>query len=158
MKILIVSDSHLFYNLEDLQHLHTPDLSIHAGDSQLKYNDDKMQYMNIKVRGNCDFDNLYQDVCIYEDIFVTHGHLFNVKYSLDEIVDEAIINNCKYAIYGHSHVVDVEKKDGVICINPGSVTQSRSHYPTTYMILYKDKNIIDLYDAKTNKVIETFKI
>ncbi len=158
MKILIVSDSHLMYNLMDLQFIHKPDLSIHAGDSQLSFSDENMQYFKLKVMGNCDCDNVYKEVDIYDNILVTHGHLFGVKLSLEKLALEAKLNSCDIAIYGHSHIVDVRYYNNVWCINPGSVAQSRSQYPTTYMIFDSNTLMIDLFDAKTHKVIKTFDI
>ena len=85
MKALIVSDSHGLYDeLHELyaRHKDDVDIFIHCGDSELSQEDDVIKPY-AAVQGNCDFgDDFPTDSVISLDtwsIYVTHGHLFNVK-------------------------------------------------------------------------------
>ncbi len=158
MKILIVSDSHSVYNLDDLYHIHHPDLYVHAGDSQLLNSSPYLSNIDYIVRGNCDFNKKFNMYEIFNNILLTHGHDCGVKYELEPLADIAKENNCNIAIYGHTHVVDVANINGVVVINPGSVSQSRSKYPETYMLLDTKLNVIELYNARNNIIIEKIKL
>ncbi len=156
MRIVIVSDSHLVYNLSDLYDIHKPDMMVHAGDSQLRSNNEYLNHFDVVVRGNCDFEKKFEQTKVVNEMFVTHGHLYDVNYGLGALVQAAREHGCNTAIYGHSHVVNVSYDDGVLLLNPGSVSQSRCAYPTTYMLYDTSLMQIDLYDARNHEVIEVF--
>lgn len=168
-KILIVSDSHKMYNLEELLEYETFDYAIHAGDSQLDYDSQTMQNFVHRVRGNCDFDVDFPTFDIFQDkeigeVCVSHGHLFeiDVKYSKQAMLDFIENENINLMIYGHTHVVDIRYLKGDhLVINPGSVSQSKSaEYPETYVILsaMKNKYIVEIKDARSFKTLKSIKI
>ncbi len=155
MKILVISDSHGLHNNQELIDFENCDVNIHAGDSQLMYNDQDMKDFDVKVRGNCDFDRSF-DISELVNIgnikfFITHGHYYDVNFGLSQLINEAKLNNAQVAIYGHTHVVNASFDDGVLVLNPGSTRQSRSSYPKTYMVLEvnPDGYKISLKDANS---------
>ena len=91
------------------------------------------------VRGNCDaevdqmvlkFPILSDTAWIYDgeagiSLFFSHGH----KYSPDELPPLA---SGTVFLYGHTHLLGLVEREGVICINPGSVSLPKGNNPRTY--------------------------
>lgn len=88
------------------------------------------------VRGNCDceVDQMVLDFPCLADysvldinglfIYCTHGHLEPVKLKMGDIL-----------LCGHTHVPAIEDRDGIIYMNPGSVSIPKENSPHSYMIL-----------------------
>lgn len=92
----------------------------------------------IVVKGNCDsqVDTLISEFDFIEDmmvisgdkkVFLTHGHVFN-KDNLPKTKIDAII-------YGHFHTGFIEEKDGVVCVNAGSISLPKNNTENSYIIL-----------------------
>ena len=91
------------------------------------------------VRGNCDtevdqmvlnFPILSDTAWIYDgeaktSLFASHGHKFSPE-NLPALPSGAVF------LYGHTHVLGLKNADGVICINPGSVSLPKNNNPKTY--------------------------
>lgn len=132
MKILVISDSHsiqmplyqLLYDWRD-----KVDLMIHCGDSELLASDTIWQVCDGVVKGNMDFDYNYQSSLVLSKnnvtFYVTHGHLCSVNSNRKQLARLSKEANAKIAFYGHTHILNCEMIDGVICINPGSFNHSR---------------------------------
>ena len=58
-------------------------------------------------------------------ILVTHGHHYFVSRDYDKLVENAQAKGCKIAMYGHTHMPVIENEDGILIINPGSLTYPR---------------------------------
>ena len=96
----------------------------------------------LAVRGNCDsevdqmvleFPIMASYAYLYADghaMMITHGHQFHI---------DALPPLCKgdTLIYGHYHVPLCEERDGILCLNPGSVSLPKDGTPHSYMI-YED--------------------
>ena len=133
MRVLIVSDTHGHEeNLERIltekgpfQHL------IHLGDVE-----GQEDYIEVIagcpvhiVAGNNDF---FSDLPREEDfwiknyhIFITHGHYYGVSVGTDRLCEEAAFRNAKVAMYGHTHRPEIEEKNGITILNPGSLSYPR---------------------------------
>ncbi|TDM10658.1 YfcE family phosphodiesterase [Macrococcus lamae] len=152
MKWVIVSDNHgMEYILTDIKSVHADaDLFFHLGDSEFDFHDAELKSY-IKVAGNCDYGNDFEDETVvqYNDInvYAAHGHHLSVNRGLQNLAARAISHQCTLAFYGHTHVRHVETVDGVVCINPGSIAQSRSSEPESYAVITFDE---------TEKVITFF--
>lgn len=160
MAVLIVSDSHRLKNeLNQLVNRHQNEVAmyIHCGDSELKKDDYTLAAFE-KVGGNCDFfSKMPSELVIHADdmnIFVTHGHLFNVKSSRRMLQAQTSRKGCEVACYGHSHQRKAEMLKGVLLINPGSISQPRGPLEKTYAILNKidQKYLVDFYDLEGNLI------
>ena len=94
------------------------------------------------VRGNGDAGiyHLYDKVSIPKDlqltvagrrIFMTHGHNYEVYYSSRMLYDAAQEAQASLLLFGHTHVANVQQKDGVLLLNPGSCSRPRGGQPHT---------------------------
>lgn len=132
MKILILSDSHsaLSFMRRCIDAV-KPDAVIHLGD----HLDDgiamKESYPHIPfyiVPGNCDrFRNvLMMPETLVEKVFgvrlfMTHGHLHNVKLSLGKLIRDGYATNSQAVLFGHTHQNCCHQDgDGLWVVNPGS--------------------------------------
>ncbi|MEO1782085.1 metallophosphoesterase [Enterococcus diestrammenae] len=130
-KILVVSDSHgdrqiLVDILEKFQD--RVSLLIHCGDSELPAADPLFNVYQV-VGGNCDFDSGYHERRILQTnldrIYVTHGHLSNVRFGLSEIAYEAREQDATIVLFGHTHQIGCEVVQHRLYLNPGSISQPR---------------------------------
>lgn len=114
MRILVLSDNH---NKEIELDFNLYDLVIHAGDRGIFKNE------NIKyVRGNCDLTGEKEIYFSYNDkfIYVTHGDLYNVKYTYDRLVYRAMELNARLCIFGHTHNQCFFEENNIMFLNPGA--------------------------------------
>lgn len=110
-----------------------PDLIIHLGDHSRDTAILREKFPEIplySVRGNCDIGSTAPDRDIVPlgsvKAFITHGHLYNVKYGmLDSLVFAAQEQGAKIAMFGHTHEADYEEMGGVKVINPGTAGAGR---------------------------------
>ena len=106
------------------------------------------------TRGNCDaeVDEMISEFKFEESIqlniegkrfFFTHGH----KYNIDNIP-----KNIDILVYGHFHTGYIKEKDGILCINAGSISLPKNNTPNSYLII--DNNKIILKDVENNIIDE----
>ncbi|OMP67525.1 metallophosphoesterase [Domibacillus epiphyticus] len=145
MRMLVVSDNHGWDSiLTDLKRRYEEnvDVMIHCGDSELLADNPAVEGYTI-VRGNCDSEDQYPNDVLesVEDcrVFVTHGHRYNVKMTLMNLSYKAKENSADFVFFGHSHTAGVEKQDGIIYLNPGSISLPRGRSEKTYAIVEVDK-------------------
>ncbi|MCL2576020.1 MAG: metallophosphoesterase [Defluviitaleaceae bacterium] len=105
------------------------------------------------VPGNCDFLSpkpLEKLVEIGgEKILITHGHKYGVKAGYERILTAALQMGANAAFFGHSHIPIKSEKNGVILLNPGSITEPRGN------AIRRSYAIIDIDDGKiTPQIIE----
>ena len=129
--ILVMSDSH--GNRDIVQELKDyyggkVDAIFHNGDSELPSSDPIWQGIEV-VEGNCDYDGGYSARQVTDlagiRIAQTHGHLYRINYTwqnLDYWAQEVDADLC---LYGHLHAAAVEKRGKTVFLNPGSVQQPR---------------------------------
>ena len=133
MKILIVSDTHgRDEKLEAAVAVEQPfDYLIHCGDVEGRefFIEALAECPCTIVAGNNDFfsDLPREDEIVLEGykIMVTHGHNYGVSMDLYGISEEAAARECEMVCFGHTHKPVIEKKNGVLVINPGSLTFPR---------------------------------
>ena len=161
MRILAVSDTHgNDLVLQELL-LQYPDLDgyFYAGDSELEYSNPlfKTYYA---VQGNMDLDRDFPlsvtKTIKGTTIFMTHGHVYAVGFNRDRLVAAAQEAGARIAIYGHTHVAKAEQHAGVVCINPGSISQPRGVLrPTggTYALIDVDDHKVNVQFASRKGII-----
>lgn len=145
MKFLVVSDSHNITN--NLKKLLTSlcdeiDGIIHLGDGaeDIMYLSKKYKCLEVfVVRGNCDFNAEIDKKKIFslndKKILITHGDLYDVKYTYENIILEAKNNNVDACFFGHSHIPIIFQKDSINFMNPGSISFPRNHPKASYGML-----------------------
>lgn len=149
MKVGIISDTHDVLREEVIDNLNQCDLIIHAGDI---CNNHVLERLNriartVAVRGNNDKENfnilLKEDEIIEVDgkrIYVVHERN-NIKIDLEEV---------DIIIYGHSHKYNLEIKDNIIYINPGSCGKRRFSLPLTMAIMNIENGEVDIEKININ--------
>ena len=132
--IIVMSDSHGESKIiQEIKTKYQDQASaiIHCGDSELDATDSIWNGITV-VKGNCDFDDGFPESTIvsadHENIFVTHGHLVGVNFGLVRLTAAARENKCSLALFGHLHTPIATIEDGILCLNPGSVSQPRGQY------------------------------
>ncbi len=159
MRIIVMSDSHLYYPaIQKIMSLQPDaDIYIHLGDGENECRQLKNDYPDKQfyfLRGNCDRDlSLPEYLVIPLDynhrIFASHGHTYDVKYTTSKIFLNAKINECDLALFGHTHMRYNGYEEGIHILNPGSCIIPRDGQPPSYALIETAqsgiiKNIITL--------------
>ena len=132
MTLLVISDTHGMHDhAYDVIKRVKPDVMYHLGDAQ-GWEDSLISLADCPaecVRGNCDFASpLPYDIVTKlgkHNVFLTHGHMYDVKFSLWGLVDAAKERGCDVVMYGHTHYPLITEKEGVTIVNPGSISLPR---------------------------------
>lgn len=179
MKLGFISDTHGGYEnvvkaLELLrgseQICHLGDVLYHGPRNNLPetYNPKKLaDFLNgrtdiVYVRGNCDADVdetvTGQDLSNKSRIITFDNYRFYLVHGYEETEAERIQKakelDCHVVVSGHTHVKVLEKKDGIIVLNPGSTTIPKDG--TSSIALYENGRIElwDLSNQSRMKVLE----
>lgn len=149
MKVLIVSDTHgRDENLEMAVNREAPfDMLVHCGDVEGRefFIEALADCPCTIVAGNNDFfaDLPREDVVDIQGnrFLVTHGHYYGVSMEFDQLAEAAREKDCVGAFFGHIHVPVLEKQDGILLVNPGSLAfpRQRGRRPS-YAVLETDEN------------------
>ena len=133
MKVLIVSDTHGHdENLERAVMMETPfHMLVHCGDVEGReiFIEALVDSTCCIVAGNNDF---FSDLPREEEIeldgnkvLVTHGNYYGVSMDISGVAEEAKSRDCDAVFFGHTHKPVIEEIDGVLVINPGSLSYPR---------------------------------
>lgn len=137
MRILVASDTHHdFHALKRAVECQpSAEIVIHLGDGADDAEDVKYlfpQKMFLQVRGNCDWGSTLPTIGEItlegKKIFYTHGHAYNVKYGLYQIVCAARERKADIVLFGHTHQALTDYEDGLYLMNPGSLHGSEGSY------------------------------
>ncbi len=93
----------------------------------------------VAVGGNCDRGKKGPPEEVLEvgghRLFVTHGHLYGVKFGLMRLYYRALEVGADVVVFGHTHVPFSEEIEGIYFFNPGSITWPRGGKKATYGLL-----------------------
>lgn len=129
IKIAVFSDTHAnTARMVAAVRREAPDRMVHLGDHERDAAVLRKEFPAIplyQVCGNCDVapDSPEKAIVSFGPVkaFLTHGHLYNVKWSgTMALVYAALENDCKLALFGHTHVPLNEESAGVCVVNPGT--------------------------------------
>lgn len=126
MKILMMSDSHGNHKLvEEIKNRHEVDEYFHMGDSEspTEFVDFHMVRGNYYLEPNIPYTKVL-DIDSYR-FMLTHGHLYNVNFTMLKLELAAKEANANVVCYGHTHRFHFEFTNGLYFINPGSITRNR---------------------------------
>lgn len=152
LKLLVISDTHhTIENAVNLIKKHNPDYVLHLGDMCADCAELQRIFPNkiiLSVMGNNDFPQRYPDIP-YErtfslggkKFFMCHGHKYNVKFGLERLYFKSGEIDADIVLFGHTHGKYLEKDNGRIFMNPGSV---RSY------------GIIEIENGKTSARLENY--
>lgn len=137
MRILVASDSHSSYDRlrrAVMKHKEA-EVVVFCGDGASDIDEIKREFtdkMIIAVRGNCDFccesPNIETITLEGKKLFITHGHIYNVKYGLYKLSLAARESGADIVMFGHTHESLELYDDGMYIFNPGAI----SGYEGTY--------------------------
>lgn len=109
-----------------------PDLVIHLGDHDRDAEILRSDFPGLplySVCGNCDIASSAPQTDLVPlgpvKAFITHGHLYNVNWSLDSLVYAAQEAGAKLALFGHTHEAVNLEIGGVSVLNPGTAGRGR---------------------------------
>lgn len=133
MRILIVSDTHRHNEnfMKAFERVAPIDMVIHCGDAEGSENE---IYFTARcplmaVAGNNDFFcDLPKEREFYIEeykVWVVHGHNYYVSAGNETLKREARGRDVDIVMYGHTHRPLIDIEDGLITINPGSLSYPR---------------------------------
>lgn len=162
MKIVVLSDTHGDGDIIPQVIAQHPDADsyFHCGDSELSYTDPRINACK-RVRGNCDVDVNYPVEEIVDVkgkmIFMTHGHLFNVKSTLMPLAMRAREVGANIVLFGHSHVLGAELDGDTLFVNPGSLRSPRGRKEKSYAVIETtaDGYHVQFLDDAHEVIVET---
>lgn len=80
----------------------------------------------VAVSGNCDFSYSNQKQALFDvdgvKFLAVHGDLYGVKLSLSRLKAYAKSVGAKVVLFGHTHKAVVVEEDGLILVNPGTLS------------------------------------
>jgi len=141
--VVVFSDSHgrLEFVLKALKEAGRVDLVLHAGDL---YRDAiglaAETGLPVKaVLGNCDrlVEGPVEELIDLAGrrILLVHGHIGWNGHWQSKIVERAREIGAEAVVFGHTHIAEIVKEDGVLLFNPGSIAKPRDQARPSYGIL-----------------------
>lgn len=149
MKILIVSDTHRRdHNLQRVMELEGPvERVIHLGD--IEETEGAIQRivacpLDIVCGNNDYWGDLPKEKEIMigrYQVLLTHGHYYYVSLDTKLLKSEARARGFQIAMYGHTHRPKIENENGLIVLNPGSLSYPRQEgRKPSYIIMKLDED------------------
>jgi len=142
LKIGVLSDTHGIINIAEKALTNMKDINIllHAGDLVTDAHHFATKKYNVYcVAGNCDLNRFEPTEKILEiegkKIFLTHGHLYRVKYGYNRLLVRAKEVLADIVVFGHTHVPENTYINNILFFNPGSTALPKDGGPGTYGIL-----------------------
>lgn len=146
--IVVLSDTH--GNRRDIESLfpvmEESDMIIHLGDTSQDGSFILAKFPNktYLLNGNCDIFKAGENELVLEvegvKIFACHGHLYSVKSTPVKLVKRAKELDCAVALYGHTHTACEKEIDGVLTVNPGTMSKyARKSY--CYLVINGNKAV-----------------
>lgn len=134
MLIAVISDTHRMKNYIDKakKYLKEASIIIHLGDNieDIECLKEGFKGDVYAVKGNCDLKNTFPTEQVIDiegiRIFMTHGHNYGVKMSLNNLYYKAKEINADIVLFGHTHEHLIVEEDGITFMNPGSISLPRS--------------------------------
>ncbi len=154
-KVLIISDTHrnIAPAIGVINQIKNYGLGaiIHCGDHLQDAERLQQLYPEVSVygvSGNCDSRTCLEDlskVVTIEGVnfFVTHGHRYLIKWGdYEELAIDALAHDAQVALCGHSHSAYLAKIQGILVMNPGSISLPRDYPHPSYGIIQVEKGQI----------------
>lgn len=152
MRILVISDTH--GNLSKVYKVINSisdkiDAVIHCGDVVEDVDILKARYPNLSfynVRGNCDYGSAVPNEDIFvlggKSFFVTHGDLYGVNWSIDRLCYKGAEIGADVCLYGHTHIPLIDNYNGIVILNPGSLSAPRGNSTYSYGIIKIEDGVV----------------
>ena len=143
-KIGIISDTHGLVRQHVVKSFKDVDLIVHAGDIGTHEALKTLQTIAkvYPVRGNVDGGKWTDNLPFTEVVQVGQTYLY-VLHDLNTLDLDPVAAGFNVVISGHSHLPNIEERNGVLFLNPGSAGAKRSNYPVSIAFLYINGTSID---------------
>ncbi|HKL94293.1 MAG TPA: YfcE family phosphodiesterase, partial [Clostridia bacterium] len=85
------------------------------------------------VKGNCDYMPFDEEMEVEVEnvkFFLTHGNRYGVSHDNLNLLYRAKEISADCVLYGHTHIASIEKEEGILFINPGSISTPRISEPS----------------------------
>ena len=137
MKIGVLSDTHGLLRAEVRSGLQGCDMIIHAGDvgSPSVLTELRRITEVVAVRGNVDTGQWAKELRVEEHVDV-EGHRICVVHDISTLSVDPASAGIDVVIYGHSHKPVVERRGGILYLNPGSAGPKRFQLPVSMAFLH----------------------
>ncbi|MZQ97167.1 MAG: YfcE family phosphodiesterase [Acidaminobacter sp.] len=143
MKLIVISDTHgeKSWIQKAVEANRDASIIIHCGDFASDLEIVKsMPIEAVAVTGNVPDlhqarlmpdDRMEERILIYEGvrILLTHGHRYDVKYTLNKLFYRAQEAQAELVLFGHTHTALNLSHDGITFLNPGSPARPRGGKP-----------------------------
>lgn len=158
MRIGLLSDTHQILDTayKAIEAMDSIDLLIHAGD-HFRDATKIASSINVPVHavvGNCDSRTEGPEEKLLEiegtRLLITHGHRYNVKISIYSLINRAVEIKANVVIYGHTHVPGYghakvsgcSSGEGLLIINPGSISKPTDDGRYSYGVLEINNGVV----------------
>ncbi len=133
----VISDTHGLLRDAAVDALRGADLILHAGDiGPSKIITQLRELAPVRVvRGNCDHGPWAQTLPVTEVVSMDAHDIYMI-HDLGQLDVDAAAAGFAAVVYGHSHRPSVEKRDGVVFLNPGSAGPRRFSLPVSVAHLH----------------------
>ena len=136
MRFLIFSDTHGTRTpMKELYERYPNDGIIHLGDyiSDARWMLERTNGHPVyQVVGNCDCGERGPEQQLLElggvKVLMTHGHRYRVKGGYLEAFYAAKAAGAQVLLFGHTHIPFMERKEGILMLNPGSLRAPGREY------------------------------
>jgi putative phosphoesterase len=162
MRYLVVSDNHgdrqILVDLAE-KYKENTDYFFHCGDSELEATDELWSVFQV-VKGNCDFGPGFEKNLLIDTgqdkIYLSHGHLSNVRFGLTQLSLEAEEKGANMIFFGHTHQISCEMDQNRLFLNPGSISQPRGpiRIPSYALIDSDEEEIHVQYYNRAHQPVE----
>ena len=178
MKVLVLSDTHgslevtskvfelvgkvdLVFHLGDVLY-HGPRNPIPRGYDPMGLAEFLREKRVIYVRGNCDADVDLMVLGLQEIPRMAMEYFENLKVLLlhgDQLEEMDVVSfakehGCQVVLFGHTHVPTVEKREGVLLLNPGSPSLPKSQHPGTCGLIDTETGCFSLFNTEGSLIKE----
>lgn len=145
----VISDTHGLLRPRAVEFLEDADLIVHAGDvGSPEILEELTEIAPVfAVQGNMDSGAWALDLPDTE-VVEAAGSLLYVLHDLHALDLDPAASGFSAVIYGHSHRFSVEKRDGVLYLNPGSAGPQRFGKPVTMALLRIENRSLDVQKIK----------
>jgi len=136
LRIGVISDTHGLLRPEALAALAGADRILHAGDVGDPAILDALRQIApvCAIRGNVDVAGACAELPPTEAIELA-GKLFYLVHSVHDLDIDPVAAGVAAVVSGHSHQPSVERRDGVLYLNPGSAGPRRFRLPITMALV-----------------------
>jgi putative phosphoesterase len=134
MTIGVISDTHGLLRPEAVAALQGVDHILHAGDVGKPAILEQLAGIApvTAVRGNIDKpDQPWAAALPLTEVIELGGHLFYLLHIRQELDLDPAAAGFRVVVFGHSHKPEIQEKEGVLYLNPGSAGPRRFRLPIT---------------------------